>query len=127
MGRPTNPFCSKCGSKKEFIGARLHCLECRKKWQANEKAKYFLKIYGISYGQYLDMYKSQGGLCAICGKAETSRNPSGRLISLSVDHDHSSGSVRGLLCRSCNMGLGHYKDSPTLLKEAAQYLEKAAA
>ncbi len=50
--------------------------------------------------------------CVICGVE-------GPLV---VDHDHTTGQVRGMLCNNCNLGLGHFKDSPLLLEFAAQYL-----
>lgn len=42
-----------------------------------------------------------------------------------IDHDHETDEVRGLLCQTCNWGLGHFHDDPQLLREAADYLEKA--
>lgn len=50
--------------------------------------------------------------CVICGDG-------GKLV---VDHDHQTGKVRGMLCNHCNRGLGHFRDDPTLLEFAAQYL-----
>lgn len=50
--------------------------------------------------------------CVICGSEEP----------LVVDHDHNSGAIRGMLCNHCNRGLGHFRDDPTLLEFAAQYL-----
>lgn len=55
--------------------------------------------------------------CAICGVGlDTSK-------ATHIDHDHATGKVRGALCRSCNWGLGHFKDSVTSLKKAIEYLE----
>lgn len=53
--------------------------------------------------------------CIICGGTQT--------IQLSVDHDHQTGRVRGALCTRCNLGLGHFRDDPELLRIAALYLE----
>lgn len=60
-----------------------------------------------------------GKPCTICGKV-----PKGefRLDVLHLDHDHATGEFRGWLCRSCNLGIGHFKDDPLLLEAAAAYL-----
>lgn len=58
--------------------------------------------------------------CEICGH-EDARHPTG---SFSIDHNHSTGAVRGALCSWCNWGIGHFQDSPELLREAARYLER---
>lgn len=82
-----------------------------------------LKIYGISLSRYDEMLAAQNGLCAICGKAETSHSSRGGVKMLSVDHCHKKGHVRKLLCSSCNWGLGNFRDDPALLRAAADYLE----
>jgi len=63
------------------------------------------------------MSDDQEGLCAIC------RGPSGRRA-LGVDHDHTTGAVRGLLCSTCNSGLGGFRDNAALLIEAIVYLNQ---
>jgi hypothetical protein len=72
--------------------------------------------YGATEEQVAVMLTAQGGKCAICqaGPAEH------------LDHDHSTGEVRALLCRGCNAGLGNFADSPARLHLAAEYLEKYA-
>ncbi len=60
------------------------------------------------------MLEAQGGGCAICGK------PPGD-IALHVDHCHETGRVRGLLCFSCNAGLGQFRHDPDLLYQAMEY------
>lgn len=77
-----------------------------------------LKVYyGISYGTYQRLLQEQDGVCAICKRPERDRR-------LSVDHDHSTKKVRGLLCRRCNAGLGHFDDSPKRIVRALIYLKK---
>ena len=73
--------------------------------------------YGISLEDYARLLVRQGGVCAICLKAPAER--------LCVDHCHATGKVRGLLCRTCNVGLGCYRDDPSLVTAAAAYLRKA--
>jgi len=58
-----------------------------------------------------------GDVCVICEKS----CPSGRR--LAVDHEHSTGTIRGLLCINCNKGLGNFKDNIELLEAAIQYLK----
>ena len=60
---------------------------------------------------------AQDGLCAIC-----ERHPEDGV--LRVDHDHSTGKIRGLLCRHCNLALGNMSDDVSLLRKAIAYLEK---
>lgn len=55
--------------------------------------------------------------CAICGKPPRAR--------LQIDHNHKTGKYRGLLCDNCNIGLGHFKDSPELLRKAIDYLKRS--
>lgn len=71
------------------------------------------------------LYADQDGLCAICHKAETDTHQ-GRRKSLSLDHCHDTGAIRGLLCGRCNRGLGMFLDSPEFLQAAAHYLENHA-
>lgn len=79
--------------------------------------------YGITIEDFKAMLCSQEGVCAICKEFETVKE-NGRVRALHVDHCHDTGKVRGLLCDSCNRGLGKFKDNPDLLDKAAQYLRK---
>jgi hypothetical protein len=65
--------------------------------------------------------EAQEGVCAICGKEE-SVLVNGIPRSLAVDHNHTTGEIRGLLCSMCNRGLGYFKDSNILLQKAVNYL-----
>ncbi len=88
------------------------------------RAKNRLKLYGITEEQFRAMFAAQGGVCAICGRPETDLGNSkdGTPRQLSLDHDHDSGKARGLLCNSCNHGLGKFLDDPKILDRAAAYL-----
>ena len=74
---------------------------------------------GISLDCYEKMFAAQGGKCAIC-KTDKPQHRHGLMC---VDHDHSTGAVRGLLCHPCNMMLGWSKDDVSRLRSAATYLE----
>ena len=78
--------------------------------------------YGISLEQYNAMFASQSGKCGICGTHQ-----SALAKRLCVDHCHSTGLVRGLLCIQCNHAIGKLKDSEDLLFRAIQYLREAGA
>lgn len=86
------------------------------KYAVKQRSDYLVKTYGITLAEYTAMSVAQGGLCAIC----RSPCPTGR--QLAVDHDHETGSVRGLLCANCNRGLGLFQDRANTLTAAAEYL-----
>jgi hypothetical protein len=88
------------------------------------REKHFQEKYGISVAGYEAMFAAQGGVCAICGQAESrfmKRSTQQRRM-LCVDHDHGTGEVRGLLCGDCNVGLGAFSDDPLKLDMARAYL-----
>ena len=76
--------------------------------------------YGITKDQYFAMVKAQNNVCKICGGV----NADGK--SLCVDHCHTTNKIRGLLCKSCNSGLGHFRDNTEFLDKAKQYLLEAS-
>ena len=136
--------CTSCGEDKlpdEFYwtsrrnGERVRhtkCKPCRKRqfkvWRESEsgrkwKRKQGYAKLGIDLATYAEMFDSQGGVCAIClGQEKKRRN--GRVVALAVDHNHSTGQVRGLLCHKCNSGLGAFCDDLLLVERAASYLQK---
>lgn len=84
--------------------------------------KYSLKtLYNITPEQYDQMYEAQGGRCAICGKHQTELKKA-----LAVDHNHSTGVVRGLLCQNCNVGIGNLQDDLYTVTRAMEYLQMVA-
>lgn len=87
------------------------------------KDYYLRSTYGISLEVYQKLLVEQGGVCAICGTLSGSK--ANGCKSLSVDHCHTTGVIRGLLCARCNRSIGELSDSPVLLRRAAEYLEKA--
>jgi hypothetical protein len=75
--------------------------------------------------QYEAMLASQGGVCACCGKPETIiYKRTGKAHQLSVDHNHETNVVRGLLCRSCNLFVWHIENDPKRLEAVLAYLAK---
>ena len=99
------------------------CKECTKEYYDYENVikNFRSRVYGITDAEYIEMVKSQNGLCAICGEPEK-RTMHGKVKSLSIDHDHATGKVRKLLCSGCNHGLGNFKDNVQVILRAAAYI-----
>lgn len=73
-------------------------------------------LYGLSLEKFEGLFEAQQGRCAICKREQK----------LFVDHNHTTKKVRALLCARCNFGIGHFSESPELLRFAADYLEQHA-
>lgn len=134
--------CTKCGETKpltEFSkhpeckdGVLSYCKKCdakrRKEWGirnkeriANNKRVYNLKRrYGIDIEFYEHLLHEQYGKCAICNNT-LGTNDGHRLA---VDHNHTTGRVRGLLCKVCNNAIGLFRENPEYFNRALQYLKK---
>lgn len=126
--------CTRCGLEKELEefhkraamadGRKSECKECSRRYQKHRYdsgdtiAAVYLRQYGITLDQYDLMVENQNGCCKICGTDD----PGSTRKRFSVDHNHETGEVRGLLCGSCNAALGLFKDSPTILQSAFNYL-----
>jgi hypothetical protein len=82
-----------------------------------------LRQYGLSIEDWEDIFNKQNGVCAICNLPETVIDK-GTKRRLAVDHCHSTGKIRGLLCTKCNKGIGLLNDSPEILDKASAYLRK---
>lgn len=120
--------CVDCGSvtrKLAYPGPRdLTCWRAeKKKRKANRAAARVVRIYGITAEQKQMLIEFQGGGC-ICSDW-TGYN--GRTRALSVDHDHQTGVVRGVLCKHCNDLLGRVKDDPRYFERMAAYLANPPA
>ena len=135
--------CTVCKEEKsllEFPMRKTHrpgkpvsqCTACRvaynKAYRAKNKTKVLeierkskLKMtYGITVEQYDALLSKQDGKCAICA----AKKPGGRTKMFFIDHCHSTGKVRGLLCMRCNTGLGLFLDNPKFLLNAISYLKE---
>lgn len=141
-------LCPNCGKLKPLggfhkdrqrkDGIRLHCKVCvnaaltervsrngdkYKDMGHRNTYKHMLRTkYGLTVHEFALMLDAQNLLCAICKRPESRAGRGGNQKSLSVDHCHTTGKVRMLLCDACNKGLGCFKDDPALLQEAARYL-----
>ena len=119
--------CKHCGAAHEQeargIYNNSHPMECGAYAPANkiyknvEDSKLVLK-YGITFDDFKAMLKNQNYQCAICGIHQAQL-----VYRMAVDHDHSTGKVRGLLCRPCNHAIGLLKDDPRITARASEYLK----
>jgi hypothetical protein len=113
-------------------GHRL-CKICRilkdRAWQQRHPEKFDESVrrsrrkvlYGVTEEKYNLMFEKQKGLCAICKKPPTEN---GRF---SIDHNHKTDEIRGLIHRVCNTGIGNLQDSAELCRAAAEYLDNPPA
>lgn len=110
-----SPYCKVCSNLRTTSYAR----ENKDKIQPKLGGYALKRRYGITVDDYASMMETQQYKCAICGvdKCPTGRN-------LAVDHCHTTGKVRGLLCSLCNKGLGSFKDSTESLEKAIEYLKQ---
>jgi hypothetical protein len=89
----------------------------------DRRARNLKRNYGLTIEQYDALLAQQSGRCAICGDRGENHN-SKRLV---VDHNHRTDAIRALLCLTCNLGLGGFKDDPERLKKAIEYLTRHGA
>jgi len=124
--REKGPLCDKHKIRKKAVASRKgswYCTACDNETQkaryANNQAtireKRNAARYGLTVEQYRELIKKTNGKCSVCGDKHSGMH---------VDHEHRSGKVRGLLCKHCNLAIGHAKDSPARLRALASYLEK---
>ena len=135
--RPRSKWCSKsCGSaawyqnNKDHVKARVKVWAqghpeqnkaSKQAWEQRNPRYGVLKKYHITSAAYDQLFEEQGGCCAVCGTT----SPTPRAF-FDVDHDHQTGQVRGLLCRSCNIMVGLAGDSIFTLRNACNYLSRVS-
>ena len=129
--------CSKCLEYKTFdnfykrenrlCGYTSRCKSCLRQYKNvsltsnRSRRNHFKKTYNITIAQYDEMLLKQNDCCAIC-KRHKSEVTVKRKNHLCVDHNHSTGKIRGLLCDKCNRGIGLLCDDIDILKNAIEYL-----
>ena len=93
--------------------------------QHRAKNRQLKKNFDITYDDYVQMLAKQNGVCAICSEKEAYKSNSGegKLRDLSVDHNHQTGQIRGLLCAKCNAAIGMVKEEIPRLHAMIRYLE----
>ena len=113
--------------RQYYLANREKALAQMAEWRASNFERHAdarhrskLKAYGLTPEEYRTLLERQGGACAICGDDAPRRT-------FHLDHDHETGRVRGILCNSCNRGIGLLKDDVAVLRSAVAYLERAGA
>ena len=101
---------------------QMVCQICSNNKTLRNRHKHLKYYYGITLTEYNSTLEKQGGGCGICGSVS---NKGGIGKNLCVDHDHDSGEIRGILCASCNLGIGKFNDDVETVKQAVVYLESA--
>lgn len=93
---------------------RLHMNERQNTRNRKNPETRLKRLYGLSLEQWDEMVLNRGGMCDICGLD----------AKLCVDHDHITNKIRGLLCATCNQGIGLLKDSSAVTQLATNYLKQ---
>lgn len=107
---------------ERFVKSK-NCIECAKnrkrgKYTIKKKEWWLKNIYGLTQFDYDLLLKKQNYECALCNiKLEINK-------STHIDHCHETNKIRGILCHSCNVGIGHFKHNSKVLQKAALYCEK---
>jgi hypothetical protein len=105
---------------KPDVKARLaqHERDVHRLYPERRKARKIKYLYGLTMARFTGLLATQGAKCAIC-EMDISRRPY-------IDHEHSTGIVRGMLCALCNYALGGFRDNPHLMRRAADYVVQHA-
>ena len=100
------------------------CADTKRGIKVRNRTK-LLERYGLTWESFRALLESQDYRCAICGNPLKDEVSAPREQQACVDHCHTSGNVRGILCTNCNLALGYLKDNPALARAAATYLERS--
>lgn len=129
---PKNGSQKFCGSysNKESCSWKNYINLCKKKSKLQHIKRNLIPFYhrnshmkskyGITQDEYIKLSDKQNGVCGICGSNETGYQTQ----YMYIDHSHTTGKVRGLLCNKCNFGLGNFKDNVEILQKAINYLKE---
>jgi hypothetical protein len=105
------------GSKCNYF----RCRECAATTSKDQQFKCRLRRHGLTIADFDRMVRSQNGRCAICRNRASGEKGPARLV---IDHSHTTGTVRELLCSKCNVGIGMFNESEVSLAAAIAYLKK---
>lgn len=120
----------------------LRCRNCQNVWgreyyhrsavrRQKQQRSYIARRYRVGLEDLLSLLDLQQERCAICRRlwhecppAKSSRHSGNQMQHMCVDHDHVTGTIRGLLCNACNTGIGLFAEDPRRLHAAIMYLER---
>lgn len=114
---------SKVKKKSSTEKEKQYQRKYREKDPVRQKNYDLSRYKNMNLEKFNEILNKQNGVCAICFRKEETIIK-GRLISLSVDHCHTTGEVRGLLCRKCNMAVGIIEENTEIAKNLINYLNK---
>jgi len=112
--------CKTCEISKpmtEFYASNIHSHECKICYKQRSMRNLRKRKYNVSSDEYKAMLEEQNRRCAICDVHQDACTKG-----FAVDHDHTSHTIRQLLCHHCNVAIGLLKDSPIIVQKALRYL-----
>lgn len=134
--------CKKCNESLTWYKTQWRCVSCYKQYMKEYGKQYYAthpqvyksdpqvkrdknyrQKYNLSLEEYEKIFEEQNGVCLLCNRPERAKNRYGDLP-LAVDHDHSTGVVRALLCNSCNRAFGFLDEDPMLIMALLEYALK---
>ncbi len=129
--------CTVCGETKDKTDFYTNHGKCKRCFIKRQQEKYdpvknretsLRRLYGIGIEDYDRMFTEQGGRCKLCDTADPGGRQSGRgkVNVFFVDHCHTTGKVRGLLCNTCNRAIGQVGENLSFFQKAINYLQKHA-
>lgn len=108
-----------CRIGREYHNANYVGPEGRAKYKAEQRGHHFRRTYGLTVEEVENMLANQGRVCGICAAPVRFGVKKG---TAHVDHCHTTGKVRGILCHRCNLGLGLFSDNEQSLQAALDYI-----
>lgn len=105
------------GTVNGYTNYACRCAPCAESYRTAKRVRDLRQRYGLTQETFIALLEDQGNLCAICRREFTSYPGS-------VDHDHTTEEVRGIVCRACNAGLGAVRDDTQRILNLIEYLER---
>jgi uncharacterized protein YlaI len=111
-------YCTRCRSRVRVNNVKSGANKGRWVCLPGKRSHHLKAMFGLTPEEYDKLFASQDNRCAICGRERLPDEDN-----FPVDHTHYNGKIRGIICPTCNHGLGNFYDNPELLRKAANYIE----